>query len=429
MTIILLLGLLVGLIMLGAPIGFALAFVPTGYIIATGEVPWTMVPYTMYEALSFASLAAIPFFMLTGELMTSATITDHLIEFSRALVGRARGGLAQVNIVVSMFFAGLNGSVIADTATIGSILIPAMKRAGYSSAFSAAITSVSATIGGIIPPSVGMIILATVAFLPVDAVFAAGVVPGLLVGLTLMLITAIIARRRNYERSDEHWSIRRVWRSFVDCALALTIPVVLAGSIVGGIASALEAGALTVVAAYSLGLFVYRTVDAQILIGAVTRAFKTAGAVFIIIAAAAPFNWLLARQGALNTVQNFMLGFTDTPFMFAIMLVLLILIIGMIMDAAVNVIVIGPVLIEVSAQAGYPEVQAALVVLVGFLIGTVTPPIGVAYFTGSSIAKARLELVALEMIPFLLAEFAVLFLMMIVSPITMWLPRVFGLVD
>tara|TARA_A100001037_G_scaffold304275_1_gene340575 strand:+ start:6384 stop:6980 length:597 start_codon:yes stop_codon:yes gene_type:complete len=152
MTIILLLGLLVGLIMLGAPIGFALAFVPTGYIIATGEVPWTMVPYTMYEALSFASLAAIPFFMLTGELMTSATITDHLIEFSRALVGRARGGLAQVNIVVSMFFAGLNGSVIADTATIGSILIPAMKRAGYSSAFSAAITSVSATIGGIIPP-------------------------------------------------------------------------------------------------------------------------------------------------------------------------------------------------------------------------------------------------------------------------------------
>tara|TARA_A100001037_G_scaffold304275_1_gene340576 strand:+ start:7027 stop:7674 length:648 start_codon:yes stop_codon:yes gene_type:complete len=215
----------------------------------------------------------------------------------------------------------------------------------------------------------------------------------------------------------------------VDCALALTIPVVLAGSIVGGIASALEAGALTVVAAYSLGLFVYRTVDAQILIGAVTRAFKTAGAVFIIIAAAAPFNWLLARQGALNTVQNFMLGFTDTPFMFAIMLVLLILIIGMIMDAAVNVIVIGPVLIEVSAQAGYPEVQAALVVLVGFLIGTVTPPIGVAYFTGSSIAKARLELVALEMIPFLLAEFAVLFLMMIVSPITMWLPRVFGLID
>ena len=302
MTIILLLGLLVGLIMLGAPIGFALAIVPTGYIIATEEVPWTMVPYTMYEALSFASLAAIPFFMLTGELMTSATITDHLIEFGRALVGWARGGLAQVNIVVSMFFAGLNGSVIADTATIGSILIPAMKRAGYSSAFSAAITSVIATIGGIIPPSVGMIILATVAFLPFDAVFTAGAVPGLLVGLTLMLITAI-------------------------------------------------------------------------------------------------------------------------------MLALLILIIGMIMDAAVNIIVIGPVLIEVSAKTGYPEVQAALVVLVGFLIGTVTPPIGVAYFTGSSIAKARLELVALEMIPFLLAEFAMLFLMMIVSPITMWLPRVFGLID
>lgn len=429
MASVILLTLLVVFVLLGAPIGFVLVLIPTAYIIITGEVPWTMIPYNMYESLAHPPLIAIPFFMLTGELMTSATITDRLIELSRALVGRARGGLAQVNIVVSMFFAGMNGSVVADTATVGSILIPAMKRAGYSAAFSAAITSVSATIGGIIPPSIGMIILATVASLSVGALFSGGIIPGILIGLTLMVITWFIARRRNYERSDEPWNIRRVWHAFLGCALALSIPLVLVGSIVGGVASPVEAGAITAITSFILGLFVYRSVTADILMGAITRAFKTAAAVFIIIASAGPFSWLLTRLGTLKFVQDFMLGYTDQPFMFAVMLILLILLVGMIMDAAANIIVVGPVLIQVSVDAGFPEVQAALVVVVGFLIGTVTPPIGVAYFTGSSIARARLEIVAVEMVPYLIAEFAVLFLMMIISPLTMWLPKVFGFVE
>ena len=429
MASVILLTLLVIFVLLGAPIGFVLVLIPTAYIIITGEVPWTMIPYNMYESLAHPPLIAIPFFMLTGELMTSATITDRLIELSRALVGRARGGLAQVNIVVSMFFAGMNGSVVADTATVGSILIPAMKRAGYSAAFSAAITSVSATIGGIIPPSIGMIILATVASLSVGALFSGGIIPGILIGLALMVITWFIARRRNYERSDEPWNLRRIWHSFLGCALALSIPLVLVGSIVGGVASPVEAGAITAITSFILGLFVYRSVTADILMGAITRAFKTAAAVFIIIASAGPFSWLLTRLGTLKFVQDFMLGYTDQPFMFAVMLILLILLVGMIMDAAANIIVVGPVLIQVSVDAGFPEVQAALVVVVGFLIGTVTPPIGVAYFTGSSIARARLEVVAVEMVPYLLAEFGVLFLMMIISPLTMWLPRVFGFVE
>ena len=429
MASVLLLSLLVIFVLLGAPIGFVLVLIPTAYIVITGDVPWTMIPYNMYESLAHPPLIAIPFFMLTGELMTSATITDRLIELSRALVGRARGGLAQVNIVVSMFFAGMNGSVVADTATVGSILIPAMKRAGYSAAFSAAITSVSATIGGIIPPSIGMIILATVASLSVGALFSGGIIPGILIGLSLMAITWVIARKRNYERSDEGINLKRIWSAFVGCALALSIPIVLVGAIVGGVASPVEAGAITAITAFLLGLFVYRSLDAEILVGAITRAFKTAAAVFIIIAAAGPFSWLLTRLGTLKFVQDFMLSYTDQPFMYAVVLILLILLVGMIMDAAANIIVVGPVLIAVSVQAGFPEVQAALVVVVGFLIGTVTPPIGVAYFTGSSIARARLEVVAVEMVPFLIAEFLVLFLMMVWSPITMYLPKVFGFVD
>jgi tripartite ATP-independent transporter DctM subunit len=198
-----LLTLLVVFILLGAPIGFVLVIIPTAYIMFTGEVPLTMVPYMMYESLAQVPLIAIPFFMLTGELMTSATITDRLLELSKALVGRARGGLAQVNIVISMFFAGINGSVVADVATVGSILMPVMKKAGYSASFAAAITATSATIGGIIPPSIGMIVLASVASLSVGALFAGGIVPGMLIGFVMMIITWFIARARGYERSDQ----------------------------------------------------------------------------------------------------------------------------------------------------------------------------------------------------------------------------------
>ena len=304
MASVILLTLLVVFVLLGAPIGFVLVLIPTAYIVITGEVPWTMIPYNMYESLAHPPLIAIPFFMLTGELMTSATITDRLIELSRALVGRARGGLAQVNIVVSMFFAGMNGSVVADTATVGSILIPAMKRAGYSAAFSAAITSVSATIGGIIPPSIGMIILATVASLSVGALFSGGIIPGLLIGAALMVITWFIARKRNYERSEEPWNIRRIWQAFLGCALALSIPLVLVGSIVGGVASPVEAGAITAITSFILGLFVYRSVTAEILVGAITRAFKTAAAVFIIIAAAVFAFWLALAITASVLLRN-----------------------------------------------------------------------------------------------------------------------------
>jgi TRAP-type C4-dicarboxylate transport system permease large subunit len=178
--------------------------------------------------------------------------------------------------------------------------------------------------------------------------------------------------------------------------------------------------------AFLLGVFVYRSVDAEILTGALIRSFKTAAAVFIIIAAAGPFSWLLTRLGTLKFVENWLLGYVDQPLMFAVMLVLLILVVGMIMDASANIIVVGPVLVTVCAKAGYPEVQAALVVVVGFLIGVVTPPIGVAYFTAGSIANAKLESVAVEMVPYIIAEFAVLFLMLLFPPITMWLPKVFG---
>ena len=418
---------MVGLILVGAPIALAMIVLPTAYILATGAAPLLTVPHQMYEAVANFPLVAIPFFMLTGELMNSSTVTERIIELSRRLVGRMRGGLAQVNIVASMFFAGMNGSAVADTATIGSTLIPAMKRAGYAPAFAAGITAVGSTIGGIIPPSIGMIVLASAANLSVGALFAGGILPGLSIGLLLMFTTYVIAVRRQYERGKDRFSIVAVLRALLNAAFALIVPLVLVGGILGGWFSSIEAGAITAGATLLIGTLVYRSMSFADIAGAIGRTLRLSASVFVIIAAAGPFSWLLTRLGAIDLLQHWLLGYAHDPIAFTAAMLGLILVAGMFMDATANILILGPMLISVAGAAGYPPVQSALIVVVGFLLGTVTPPVGVCYFTASLIAGAKLEQVAVEMLPFMAAELLVLVAMFFISPLTLSLPAMLGL--
>ena len=426
MEILSLLAVLLVLILAGAPVGFTLILIPVVYILVTGAAPLILIPSQMFSAIDSVPLTAIPFFMLTGELMTSATITDRLVELSKRIIGRMRGSMAQVNVLVSMFFAGMNGSVVADTATVGSLLVPAMKRSGYPAAFTAAITAVSSTIGGIIPPSIMMIVLANAGGISVGALFAAGIVPGILIGAVLMLINHVIAVRNGFERSEEPFSLKAVAVVGYKSSFALIIPIVLVGSVVGGIAGVVEAGALTATIAMFVGLFIYRTITWSNCKGAFVRAFRNSAMVFIIIAASGPFSWLLTSLGANQQLEAWLLGYAQDPMLFALVLVIFICLLGMVMDSAANIIVVGPVLVDVMVKAGYPDVQAALVVVVGFLIGSVTPPVGVAFFTAGAIAKARLESVALAMLPYLVALFGLLFLLIVIPDITMFLPKLMG---
>lgn len=423
MESIILLCVLLMLILCGAPIGFTLILIPFFYILVTDAVPLVLIPSQMFNAIDSVPLTAIAFFMLTGELMTSATITDRLVALSRALIGRLRGGLAQVNVLVSMFFAGMNGSVVADTATVGALVLPAMKRAGYPPAFSAAVTGVSSTIGGIIPPSIMMIVLANATEISVAALFAAGIIPGVLVGAVIMLINHYYAVRLNFERSDDSFSIKRVGQEFYRSSFALLIPIVLVGSVMGGIASVVEAGAITACVALFTGVFVYRTIKLKECSSAFRRAFRNSAMVFIIIAASGPFSWLLTSLGAIGDLENWLLGMVDSPILFILALMLFIFLLGTVMDSAVNIIIVGPVLVDVMAKAGFPEVQAAVVVIVGFLIGSVTPPVGVAYFTSATIAEVRLEKVAIALIPYLIGLFLLLFFIIMVPELTMFLPE------
>ncbi|MFK7838245.1 MAG: TRAP transporter large permease [Sulfitobacter sp.] len=426
MESVLLLVILVIMIMLGAPVGFIMILIPVVYILITDAAPMILIPSQMFQAIDSVPLTAIPFFMLTGELMTSATITDRLVDLSQRIIGRMRGSMAQANVLVSMFFAGMNGSVVADTATVGSLLVPGMKKAGYPPEFAAAITAVSSTIGGIIPPSIMMIVLANAGGISVGALFAGGIIPGLMIGALLMIINHIIAKKNNFERSEEPFSLKGVAVASYRSSFALLIPVVLVGSVVFGIAGVVEAGALTATIALFVGLFVYRTITWTNCKSAFVRAFRNSAMVFIIIAASGPFSWLLTSLGAISQLETWLLGYTYNPLIFALVLVLFICLLGMVMDSAANIIVAGPVLVDVMVKAGYPDVQAALVVVVGFLIGSVTPPVGVAFFTAGAIAQVRLEKVAVAMLPYLAALFGLLFVLIIVPDITMYLPRAFG---
>ena len=419
-----LLGILLFFILCGAPIGFTLILIPFFYILITDAVPLVLIPSQMFNAIDSVPLTAIAFFMLTGELMTSATITDRLVALSRALIGRLRGGLAQVNVLVSMFFAGMNGSVVADTATVGALVLPSMKRAGYPPAFSAAVTGVSSTIGGIIPPSIMMIVLANATEISVASLFAAGIIPGLLIGVVIMLINHYFAINNNFERSDQQFSIRRAGRELYRSSFALLIPVVLVGSVMGGVASVVEAGAITAMVALLTGVFVYKTIKLKECGDAFRRAFRNSAMVFIIIAASGPFSWLLTSLGAISDLESWLLSLTDSPIIFILALMLFIFLLGTVMDSAVNIIIVGPVLVDVMAKAGFPEVQAAVVVIVGFLIGSVTPPVGVAYFTSATIAQVRLEEVAIALVPYLVGLFLLLFFIIVIPELTMFLPKV-----
>jgi tripartite ATP-independent transporter DctM subunit len=405
-----------------------MVLLPTVYILFTDAAPLLTVPHQMYEALAKFPLVAVPFFMLTGELMNTSSVTQRIMRLSTVIVGRMRGGLAQVNMVASLFFAGMNGSAVADTATIGTVVIPAMIRRGYSRAYAAAVTAIGSTIGGIIPPSIAMIVLASAANLSVGALFAAGIIPGLLIAFMLMGVAWVFAVVQGHERGDEPFSLRALFDALRGAILALLVPVVLVVGIFGGWFSSVEAGAITVLVALALGFLFYRDVDLRGLGGALGRSVRLSASVFVIVAAAGPFSWLLARLGALDLLENWLMTFSDSRLAFAMALLAVILVAGMFLDAAANIIVLGPMLIPACEAVGFEPVQAALVVVVGFLLGTVTPPVGVCYFTANAIAGGRLERTAIVLVPFLLVEVLMLVLMLFIAPLTLALPRLFGLI-
>ncbi len=411
----------------GVPIVFALGIAPMVSFIADGkELFLKMIVQRTFAGINQFPLMAIPFFILAGELMNRGGITQSLVAFANALVGHLRGGLAHVNIVTSMLFAGISGSAVADTSGVGSIMIPAMEKDGYSRKFAAAVTAASSVIGPIIPPSIIMVVYAFMMNVSVAGLFAAGVVPGLLVGFGLMAVTAVIAKRRNYPKAAERASLGRMARSGREAALPLLTPVIILGGIIGGVFTPTEAASVAAIYALILSVFILRTLTLRELPNIFLRAAVSSGAILLVVGTATAFAWAATLSQIPALLSGLLFSISEDPYLLLFLINVLLLIVGMFLDAGPAILILGPILAPTMTGLGIDPLHFAIIMCVNLTVGLATPPMGLILFVASSLTRLSIEVIAKEMLPFLLVEIGVIFLITYFPGVTMTLPRLLG---
>lgn len=415
------------LLIAGMPIAFALAVPVVFYLLVTDHPPTTALAQQMYTATDSFPLLAIPFFLLAGELMTRAKLTGAIVDFSQASIGWIRGGLANANVLASMLFAGISGSAIADSVAIGKVMIPAMEKSGFDRRDAAAITAASSVIGPIVPPSIPMIVLGSAVGISISGLFAGGIVPGILIGLGLMLANLVV-NWNNDAVASRSFSIRLMALSFLHAVIPLTLPVILIGGILGGIFTPTEAGAVAVVYALAVGLLVYRSLSLSELYGALLDTAKGTCMIMLIVAAANPFSWVLSVNQIPQTVATFLVGISDNPIIILLLINLMLFIAGMFLETTANLLILGPILIPAGMAVGLDPIQLGVIMVINLVIGLITPPVGLCLFSTATVADIEFGQLVRRIWPYLLVELIVLLLITFFPALTLTVPRWFGFI-
>jgi tripartite ATP-independent transporter DctM subunit len=410
----------------GIPVAFCLALTSLIALLVIGDIPLHLMPQRMFTGMDSFPLMAVPFFILAGDLMNSAGITHRIVRFSNALVGHIRGGLAHVNIVASMFFAGITGSAVADTAALGSILIPAMEDDGYDTTFSAAVTASSSVIGPIIPPSIPVVIYALVGSVSVGGLFLAGFVPGVLIGLGLMGAAYVISRQKNYGSKQPLVSFREFVSSFSGAIIPLLMPVIILGGILSGIFTPTEAASVAVAYAFIVGFFVLRTLKLKDLPGIFYRSMVTTSIIFMVMACANIFSWILGTQLIPQQIAKAITSLTTNPYVLLLLINLLLLIVGCFLEGLAAIIILVPILLPLAQQAGIAPLHFGIVVVMNLMIGLITPPLGLCLFVCCSVSKVDLIKLIRVNTPFLLVEIGMLMIVTYFPQIVLFIPHLFG---
>lgn len=417
------------LLLIGMPVFFGLVAAPGILLWLNGQERDLALLYrNVYNGMDSFPLMALPFFMLAGELMNRGGITLRLVEFSQAFVGHFRGGLAHVNILSSMLFAGMSGSAVADTSALGSMLIPAMEKEGYTRRFAAAVTAASSVIGPIIPPSGIMIIYAYVMGQSVAALFLGGILPGILVGIGLMAVVNLLAKTQNYPPVKEraNWAVRG--RASIKAFYPLLAPIIILGGIVGGVFTPTEASVVAVVYALLISIFVLRTMHWSDLPAILIRSALASSVVLLLVGAAVAFKTVVSLSHTPEQLAGFILGLSRDPLILLFLINILLFIVGMFLDAGPAIIILGPVLAPIFINIGVNPVHFAIIMSVNLTVGLATPPMGLILFVASSVSGVRVEEIAKAILPFLAVEIAVIFLITYVPEISLFLPRLFGFI-
>ena len=409
------------LLALNLPIAFVLAAASLVAMFVKGN-SLLMVPQMFVGGIQSYILMAVPLFMLAGALMNEAGTTDRIFRFARAIVGHLAGGLAHVNVIGSLIFSGMSGSAVAASSGLGTIEIKAMKDQGYDPGFSAAITAASSTIGPIFPPSIPMVVFGGLANVSIGKLFLGGVIPGLMMALYLMVAIVLISRRRNYPK-DKRASRGELAASFKESFLALLMPVIVLGGILGGIFTPTEAAAVASFYALVLGIFVYRSLSLKALPRIFANVAVNTAVVMLIIAATSPFKWIIAFEKVPEAIYLALSQVTSSPIILLLILNLAFLGLGCIMENTAIIILSVPILLPIIKHFGLDPVHFGVVMILNLMIGLITPPIGLCLFTTSTIAQISMETLLKEIKIFFFALIAVLLTITYFPEFVVWLPN------
>lgn len=421
MNLAILLGVFLGGLIIGLPVAVTLGFSSFCYLLAAG-IPIVVMPQKMYAGIDVFVLLCIPGFILAGNLMNNGGITERIIRFANGLVGWVRGGLGLTNVAASMLFGGISGTAVADAASIGGVMIPGMKKAGYPAAFSAAITAASSTVGPIIPPSVPMIIVGALSGISVGQMFIAGAVPGILLGVAMLITTYIIATRREFPR-QEWMGFRSVGKSFLGAFWALAMSALIIGGMISGLMTPTETAVIASIYAIIVGVFLYRELPVKKIPKILVDSAVSSAAILILVGFANVFGWILVSEQIPQTIASGVLALTDNKYVIILLINLLLLFVGMFMETIAALIILFVPLLTLAQSVGIDSLHFATFAVLNLMIGLTTPPVGVCLFVCANIAELPLSAVIKAVLPFLLTNIIVLLLVSYIPALSTWLPR------
>lgn len=410
-------------LLLRFPIAFALGIACLIYVVSKG-IPLIIVPMKMYSGIDVFVLLSVPGFILAGNLMNQGGLTAKIVGFCNHLFGHIRGGLSLANVGASMVFAGISGTAVSDTASIGSVMIQAMKKEGYDEDFSCAVTAASSTVGPIIPPSVPLIIAATLSGLSIGKLFLAGAIPGFLLGFGFMLVAYLISKKRNYPKAERS-SGKQIFKSFLSTFWALLMTVIILYGIIGGLFTPTEASVIAVLYAYVIGTFVYKKINFKKLQVVILDSMKTSASLMVLVGFANLFGWILITERLPQTISMEILGFTTNKYLVLLLINLLLIFVGTFMETVAALLILFPILLKVAVTVGVDPIHFAVIAVLNLIIGLTTPPVGVCLFVASSIGKVSLMKVSKASLPFLMISLIVLTLVTLIPEISLWLPNIF----
>ena len=425
MAIAILLGSFFSLTLLRVPICFVLAF-STALTMFYVDIPLMSLVQQMSKAINSFSLMAIPFFILAGEIMGVGGIADRMLNFANVLVGRFRGGLSHVNILASMFFGGISGSAVADVSSLGSVEIPMMVKAGYTPEFSTAVTVASACQGVLIPPSHNMIIYSLAAGgVSVGALFMAGFIPGVLLGLCLLVVSAYMSLKYKYPKGEKV-TLKQGFEITKEALMALGTAFIILFGVSLGFFTATESAAIACLYAFFVSWLYYGELKMRMMPRVLLNTVKTLAMVFSLIASAGAFGWMLAFLRVPTIITDFVLSISDNTYLILLFMNILLLFLGCIMDMAPLIVIMTPILLPVAIACGMDPVQFGVVLIYNLAIGLCTPPVGSALFVGCGIAKLPIEKAAKALLPMYAAMIVGLLIVTYLPFFTMWLPHAMG---